>query len=295
MRVISHDFESCAYANSATPARFKVILPERLWFVKEVYNYVMINYIHSIILGFVEGISEFLPISSTAHLVLASDLFKLAQSEFQKSFEVIVQLGAILAVVLLYWRTIFKIGVIKRLIVAFIPTGIIGLASYKFVKAHLLGNTLLIIWTLFIGGIVILIFEKLFQEKENAVEEISKISYKQCLGLGLFQAIAIIPGVSRSASTIIGGLLMGMKRKTIVEFSFLLAVPTMAAATGLDLLKNAKNFSSSDAGILGVGFIISFIIATLSIKFLLSYIRKHTFGVFGWYRILIAILAKLFI
>jgi undecaprenyl-diphosphatase len=160
---------------------------------------------------------------------------------------------------------------------------------YKIVKDYLLESVFVTIVTLFLGGIFLIAFEKSFREKDNQIENIEDISYKQCLYIGLFQSIAIIPGISRSAATIIGGMYLGLKRKTIVEFSFLLAVPTMLAASGLDLLKNYKSFSGSQIDVLAVGFIVAFIVAMFSIKFLLNYIRKHDFIAFGVYRIIIAL------
>lgn len=248
----------------------------------------MLNLINTVILGIVEGFTEFLPISSTAHLTLASNLLHIIQTDYMKSFEIIIQAGAILAVLCLYWKKFFNWEILKRIIVAFIPTGILGLIFYKTIKHYLLGNTNVILWALFLGGILIILFEKLRKGNTVSDKEMTNISYKQCLGLGLFQSIAMIPGVSRSAATIIGGMLIGLKRGVIVEFSFLLAVPTMIAATGLDLVKNAGSFSLSQAHFLIIGFIVSFIMAVISIKFLLNYIRKHTFTVFGTYRIIIA-------
>jgi undecaprenyl-diphosphatase len=245
--------------------------------------------------GIIEGISEFLPISSTGHLVLTSTLLNIAQSDFQKSFEIIIQLGAIAAVVALYWRKFLDIEILKRLIVAFIPTGVIGLALYKVVKTYLLGNNTVVLWALLLGGVALIIFESLHKEKPEAIVHTRDISYKQSVYIGLFQALAIVPGVSRSAATIIGGLLMGLKRTTIVEFSFLLAVPTMLAATGLDLVKNASTFSTSNITLLAVGFITAFVVALFAIKFLLQFIRTHTFVPFGVYRVVVAILFWFFI
>jgi undecaprenyl-diphosphatase len=245
--------------------------------------------LHSLFLGVVEGITEFLPISSTGHLILASELLKIPQTNFQKSFEVIIQLGAIASVIALYWKSLFNAEHIKKLIIAFIPTGVIGLTLYKIVKTYLLGNDQIVLWSLFLGGIALIVFEHIHKEPESAVEGIGAISYKQSFLIGVFQAVAIIPGVSRSASTIVGGLLLGLKRTTIVEFSFLLAVPTMLAASGLDLLKNASSFSMDQFGVLAIGFVTSFIVAILSIKFLLRFIKNHNFTSFGIYRILIAI------
>jgi undecaprenyl-diphosphatase len=242
------------------------------------------------ILGIVEGITEFLPISSTGHLILAAQVLKLSQSNFLKSFEIIIQLGAILSVVVLYFKSlVLDIKTIKKVAAAFIPTAIIGFILYKLVKKVLLGNSHIVVWSLFIGGAVLIVFELLHREKQDAVEDVSSISYSQAVLIGLFQSIAIIPGVSRSAATIVGGLLLGLKRKTIVEFSFLLAVPTMLAATVLDLSKNINSFAPGQFAFLSVGFITSFVVALLSIKFLLAYIQKHNFIPFGIYRILVSI------
>lgn len=249
----------------------------------------------SIILGFVEGISEFLPISSTGHLILATHLLGISSSEFIKSFEIIIQLGAILAVVYLYWRVFLDIEALKKVAVGFIPTGVIGFALYGFIKAHLLGSTTIVLWSLLLGGIALIAFEYWHEEDVEGARSIHDISYTQALLVGVFQSVAIIPGISRSAATIVGGMLLGMRRATIVEFSFILAVPTMLAATGLDLVKNASSFSLSDIGILSVGFVVSFIVALFSVKFLLLYIRNHNFVPFGLYRIALAILFFLFV
>ena len=245
-----------------------------------------------LIMGIVEGITEFLPISSTGHLILTSRLLAIPQTEFLKSFEITIQLGAILSVVVLYWRLLATdLKALKRVAVAFVPTGVIGLIFYHVVKSFLLGNSSVVIWSLFFGGIFIIIFELFYRQKNDSVSDISSITYPQALLIGVFQSIAIIPGVSRAAATIIGGLFLGLKRKAIVEFSFILAVPTMLAATGLDLLKNSSSFSSGQFGYLAVGFLVSFIVAILSIKFLLVFIKNHNFIPFGAYRIILALLA----
>ncbi|HYD91862.1 MAG TPA: undecaprenyl-diphosphate phosphatase [Flavobacterium sp.] len=249
------------------------------------------NIIQAIILGAVEGVTEFLPISSTGHLILTSKLLSLHSTEFLKSFEIIVQLGAILAVVFLYWRTFLtNWAVLKRVVVAFIPTAIIGLVFYKIVKNYLLGNEQIVLWSLFIGGILLIIFEIFHSEKDTALDDLANLSYGKAALIGIFQSLAIIPGVSRSAATILGGLLLDMRRKAIVEFSFLLAVPTMIGATGLDLFKSADQFSSDQFGVLAIGFVTAFITALISIKFLLNYIQKRNFMPFGIYRIALAIL-----
>lgn len=250
----------------------------------------MLTIVTTVILGVVEGITEFLPISSTAHLILTSHLLGITQSEFLKSFEIAIQSGAILAVVFLYWKTLIKPEVIKRLMVAFIPTGVIGLTLYKLVKHYLLGNTAVVLWSLLIGGALLILFEKRKSAAQNTTDEsnVEALSYMQCALVGLFQSIALVPGVSRSAATIIGGSAIGISRKTIVEFSFLLAVPTMAAATALDLLKTGSTFTPHEYLLLGIGFIVSLLVAAASIKWLLNYIRKHDFTSFGIYRIILA-------
>ncbi len=239
------------------------------------------------LLGIIEGVTEFLPISSTGHLILASELLGIPSSDFLKSFEISIQFGAILSVVALYWRLLLDIEILKKLVVGFIPTGIIGLAAYPFLKSYLLDSPLIVLSSLFLGGIVLIVFELLYRETPEELP-VSHISYTQSFIVGLFQSIAIVPGVSRSAATILGGLMIGIPRRTIVEFSFLLAVPTMAAATGLDLVKNLPAFTSEHLGALAIGFIVSFVVALLSIKFLLHFVRNHTFIPFGIYRILAA-------
>ena len=247
--------------------------------------------LHVLIFGIVEGITEFLPISSTGHLILTAKLLQISQSEFIKSFEIAIQLGAIFSVVVLYWgRIINDWQIWKRLLVAFIPTVIIGALLYKTIKRYLLGNNEIVLWSLFIGGLFLIAFELFHREKKEAVEELSSVSYPQALTIGLFQSLAIIPGVSRAASTIIGGLVVGLKRKTVVEFSFLLAIPTMLAATALDLFKSAPAFKSDQFLSLGAGFLVSFLIAIIAIKFLINFIEHHSFIAFGVYRIIIALI-----
>ncbi len=248
------------------------------------------DFITAFILGIVQGISEFLPISSTGHMILASHLMGLKHTEFLKSFEIAIQVGTILSVVVLYWRSLLvDFEVIKRLVVAFIPTGVLGLTLYKLIKGYLLGSETVVLCSLLIGGIFIVAFEYWYREKEDATSEIREISYKNAVIIGLFQSIAMIPGVSRSASTILGGLWLGLKRKTIVEFTFLLAVPTMLAATGYDLIKSGSLFSFDQIQYLLVGFVTAFVVALLTIKFLLQFIKTHTFIPFGIYRIVLVV------
>lgn len=248
------------------------------------------NLLNAVIFGIVEGLTEFLPISSTGHLILTARLLGALQTDFLKSFEIAIQLGAILSVVVLYRRPLFAdLKVLKRVIAAFIPTAILGLVFYKAVKKFLLGSDRVVLWALFIGGILLIIFELTHREKEEGDEKLSDISYARSFLIGIFQSIAIIPGVSRAAATICGGLMLGLKRKTIVEFSFLLAVPTMLAATGFDLAKSAGVFSSRQFIFLLIGFLTAFIVALIGIKLLLSFIKRHNFIPFGVYRIILAL------
>jgi len=242
--------------------------------------------LQAIILGIIEGLTEFLPVSSTAHLILSADAMRLTGSEFLKSFEIIIQLGAILSVVVLYWRRFLNWEIIKKLVVAFIPTGVIGLTVYKAVKA-MLGSVTVVLITLIVGGIALILFEH-FKEHAEEDPDFRQITYRRALLIGLFQAIAIVPGVSRSAATIVGGSLIGINKRTIVEFSFLLAVPTMAAASGLELLKGYSALSGH-LSTLAVGFVISFVTAIVAIKSFLAFVKKRDFKAFGWYRIIIAL------
>lgn len=246
--------------------------------------------LQAVILGIVEGVTEFLPISSTGHLILASRFLSIETSSFLKSFEISIQLGAILAVVLLYSRQLFvDREILKRVCFAFIPTGVVGFLLYKILKSFLLGSIPVVLWSLFLGGVVLILFEMRYKEKEYAVRAISAMSYRQAFLIGLVQSLSIIPGVSRAGATIVGGLLVGLDRKTIVEFSFLLAVPTMVAATGYDLFKNGYTFSPEDFKALAVGFVVSFLIAAVVIKSFIHFVQRYNFIAFGVYRILLAL------
>ncbi len=246
--------------------------------------------LYAIILSIVEGITEFLPISSTGHLVLTANLLQLPQTEFLKSFEIIIQLGAVLAVVNAYWRKhIANVALYTRVLLAFIPTAIVGFFFYDYIKAILIGNTMVTLTALFIGGIVLIVVERFYKEKKEHLQDVDKLSYPKAFMIGVFQAISVIPGVSRAASTILGGMFMGMSRKASVEFSFFLAVPTVLAASGLDLLKTNFSFTLGEWNLLLVGFSGAFIVAHFVIKFFLAYVQKHSFTVFGVYRILLAL------
>lgn len=247
--------------------------------------------LHALLLGLVEGITEFLPISSTGHLILTVKLLGLAQDDFIKSFQIIIQLGAIAAVLCLYGKKLATSPKVqRRVLAAFLPTAVIGLLLYPWIKKELLGNSAVVLWSLFLGGLLLIVFERFHREKETDSDEISDIPYHKMFLIGLFQAISVVPGVSRSAATIVGGLFLGLKRKTIVEFSFLLAIPTMLAATGLDMVKNFSVFSSDQFLLLSVGFITSFVVALFSIRFLLHFIQKNNFIPFGIYRVILAVL-----
>jgi undecaprenyl-diphosphatase len=241
----------------------------------------------ALILGIVEGITEFLPISSTGHLVLTGHLLGLPATEFVKSFEIVIQLGAMLAVLALYFRSFLNIQTLKNIVVAFIPTALVGFTVYPYIKSSLLGNPLVVVISLFVGGVLLILFELFHKERTEHDEE--PLSYRNAALIGLAQSVAIIPGVSRSGATIIGGLALGLSRKKIVEFSFLLAVPTIGAASMLDLLQSYQYFAAADIAPLAVGFIVSFFVALLSIKILIAYLQNRSFIIFGVYRIVLAI------
>ncbi len=242
------------------------------------------------ILGIVEGITEFLPVSSTGHMILVGRLLHLPQTEFLKSFEIIIQLGAILAIVFLYWkRLIMDKAVSLKVFVSFLPTAVLGLLLYKIIKKYFMGNDMIVVGTLIAGGVILIIFEKFLDEKKLKISQIKEISYPQAAAIGIFQSLAFVPGVSRSAATIVGGLLQGIKREVIVEYSFLLAVPTMFAATGLDLMKNASHIDPDQFVLLGVGFLTSFCVALATVQFLVRYVKTHNFISFGIYRIVVGV------
>ena len=248
----------------------------------------------AIVLAVVEGLTEFLPVSSTGHIILAAVLLNVQQTEFVKSFEIALEFGSILSVVVLYWRLFLDLEVLKRLVLAFMPTGIVGLALYRVFKEFLLGNEQIVLWALLIGGIFLILFELRYRVRSD-IDSLSKIPYKHCLLIGVFQSISIVPGVSRSAPTIMAGLALGMKRETIVMFSFLLAVPTMIAASGFDLLMSSSQFSASQFNLLAVGFVASFLVALPAIKLFLGFVKKNNFIPFGVYRIILVVVFFLFV
>lgn len=239
---------------------------------------------HAVILGIIEGVTEFLPISSTGHLIVASELLGIAQTETVKSFNIAIQLGAICAVVVLYFKSFLDRELLKKLFFGFVPTGIVGILLYPLIKGFLLGNPAVVLSALFLGGIALIVFEYMYTPPQEE-STVAHISYTQAFIVGLFQSLAVIPGVSRAAATIVGGLIVGIPRAAIVEFSFLLAVPTMFAATGYDLLKSAHLFAHDDITMLAAGFAVSFAVALVTMRALVTFVRTHSFVPFGIYRI----------
>ncbi len=253
--------------------------------------------VQALILALVEGITEFLPVSSTGHLIVASRLLGIPQTEFVKSFEIVIQLGAILAVVWLYSKKITRnISWWLKIMTAFVPTAVVGLIFYKTIKTVLLGNMLVDIVSLFVGGVAIIALEKFFASRKLPFKSISQVNLKTSAGIGIFQSVSVIPGVSRAAATIFGGMGLGLTREAATEFSFLLAVPTMAAATGLDLLKTRFAFSTSEYGLMALGFSGAFLAALFTVRWLINFVSRHSFVGFGVYRIVAALIFyKLFL
>lgn len=247
----------------------------------------------SLLLGILEGITEFLPVSSTGHLILAEKLLAIPPSGFAASFTIAIQCGAILAVLALYGRALLVSKTLfLRLFAAFIPTAICGAILYGIVKAIFLQSTAIVLVSMLAGGVVLLLFElckpltlTLSHGERESSSSLDTITYRQAIGIGLLQSFSMIPGVSRSAASIIGGLALGLPRKTAVEFSFLLAVPTMIAATSLDLTKNGAAFTGNEWTLIGVGTAASFLAALAAIRWLLRFLQRHTFIPFALYRI----------
>lgn len=251
--------------------------------------------IEAIILAIVEGITEFLPVSSTGHMVATSTIMGIAHDDFTKFFTVAIQLGAILSVIILYWKRFFQtIDFYYKLFVAFIPAAIMGFLFSDQIDS-LLENATVVGIMLIAGGILFLFIDKLFDDKK-ASDEIP--SYKKSFIIGVFQCISMIPGVSRSAATIIGGLTQGLTRKAAAEFSFFLAVPTMFAATAkkaLDYYNDGLVLNSEQIKLLAVGNIVAFIVAMIAIKSFIAFLTRHGFKLFGYYRIIAGILILLMV
>lgn len=248
------------------------------------------NYIQAFILAVIEGITEFLPVSSTGHMIVGSSVMGIAHDPFTKLFTVAIQLGAILSVIVLYWRRFFQtLDFYFKLVVAFIPAAVFGVLFNDYIDA-LLENVTVVGITLLLGGILFLFIDKIFNDTVTTDEA---PGYPSALKIGLFQVIAMIPGVSRSAATIIGGLTQKLSRKAAAEFSFFLAVPTMFAATakkGYDYYKEGIALDSGQINLLIVGNVVAFIVAMIAIKSFIGFLTKHGFKVFGYYRIALGVI-----
>ncbi len=255
--------------------------------------------LHAIILGIVEGLTELLPVSSTAHLMITSTVLGIQETELVKTFLIAVQFGSILAICLYYVRRIFRSRTLwKKILTAFIPTALIGFVLYPFVKNILLENLLVVGWALIIGGIVMIIIEEYSRKPNKEIEaQFIEINYKQAFLLGCVQTLALVPGVSRSGATIIGGLSLNIPRKAIVEFSFLLAIPVIAGATFLDITQTQffANLSQDTLIIFAVGMVVAALTTWAVIVWFLKFIERHTFIGFGWYRIVLGAIVLLFV
>lgn len=247
--------------------------------------------LHTIILGIVEGLTEFLPVSSTGHMILVSHFLHIPEDVALTTFEIAVQVGAILAVVVTYYKKLFDIEMIKKLILAFIPTGVVGLFVFPYIK-NLLTSPIIVASMLVLGGLCIIILEHRYekQTEEGKIIEIFNLSYKNAFILGVLQSLAIIPGVSRSGAMIMGGLVMRLSRTMVTQFTFLLAVPTMIVATVYTLIEKHSQLSMDDLSLIVIGSSIAFVVALVVIRVFLEYIRRHSFQVFGWYRIIVGII-----
>jgi undecaprenyl-diphosphatase len=247
--------------------------------------------IQAIFLGILEGFTEFLPISSTGHLTLASHFLQIVQDDQFIVFEIAIQLGAIFAVILFFKKKLFDLNLLVKLFIAFLPTAIIGLTIYKYIKT-MLASEFLVATTLILGGVILIVVERIYKikVKQEKIKQDKEIDFKEAFLLGLAQSVAMIPGVSRSGATIVAGLLMNIERKLLVEFTFLLAVPTMTAATLYSLYKNKEILTTDYLSTLLLGFIFAFLTALLVIKFFLEYIKKYDFIPFGIYRIILGII-----
>lgn len=268
----------------------------------------IIEVLKVIFLGIVEGITEWLPISSTGHMLLIDEFLKLNFSDdFKELFFVVIQLGAIMAVVLLFWNKMWpfekiegKIQIKKdtfsiwfKTVVACVPGAVITLLFDDYIEEHF-HTPFIISLALILYGVVFIAIESFNKKRQLKVTILSKITYKTALLIGLFQVLSIIPGTSRSGSTIIGALILGLSREVAAEFTFFLAVPVMFGWSALKLLKFGLNFSFNEALILILGMIVAFLVSVIVIKFLMNYIKKHDFKVFGWYRIILGIVLILY-
>jgi len=249
------------------------------------------NFAEAIILAIIEGLTEFLPVSSTGHMIIGSSMMGIQSEEFVKLFTVAIQFGAILSVVVLYFKRFFKsLDFYLKLLVAFVPAVFFGLLL-KDVIDSLLENPLVVAISLVLGGIVLLFVDKWFHN--TTTDNSDEINYSTAFKIGFFQCISMIPGVSRSASTIIGGMSQNLTRKAAAEFSFFLAVPTMFGATAkkiYDFYKDGYTISAQEVQLLALGNIVAFIVAMLAIKYFITFLQKRGFRIFGWYRIFVGLI-----
>lgn len=248
------------------------------------------NYLEAIILAIIEGLTEFLPVSSTGHMIIGSALMGLEPSAFLKLFTIVIQLGTILSVLVLYWKRFFKsMDFYYKLVIAAIPASILGLALNDFIDS-LLESPLMVAVMLVVGGVILLFVDKWFNKP--TIESSDNISFKQAFIIGCYQCLALIPGTSRSASTIVGGMTQKLTRKAAAEFSFFLAIPMMLGASVVKLykfLKEGHTFTSEEINLLVVGNIVGFIVAIIAIKTFIDILTKYGFKVFGWYRIVVGL------
>jgi len=254
------------------------------------------NIFDSILLGIIEGFTEFLPISSTGHLIVASQFLGIEQTNVTKAYEVIIQFAAILAVIFNYKEkfTLSKIDLWSKVFLAFLPIGAVGFVFSSQIKA--LFSVEIVAVMFIVGGVVFLVMEKfVIDDKKQLIDDVEEVTFKQSLFIGLAQVFALIPGTSRAGSTIIGALFIGLSRKASAEFSFLLAMPVMSAVTAYDILKHYKEFNDANLISLGVGFVVSFFIAFLTIKLFLKFLDNFTFVAFGIYRIIFGIALLVFL
>ncbi len=244
----------------------------------------------AIIIGIIEGFTEFLPISSTGHMIVASRFLGIEESALIKAYEVIIQFAAILAVMLMYREkiTFKKVDLWMKLLVAFLPLALVGFIFKDFVKTLFTVET--VAWMFIIGGVIFLVVEYFYNEKQAQVKDVEEVNYTQALWVGIAQIFSLIPGTSRAGATIIGGLLVGLDRKTSMDFSFLLAIPVMTAVSGYDLLKHYEEFADANWLAFIIGFVTAFVVAYITIKLFLVFIERFTFVAFGIYRIIFGII-----
>lgn len=278
----------------------------------------MLEWLKVVLLGIVEGITEWLPISSTGHLILVDEFVNLNQSDaFMEMFNVVIQLGAIMAVVVLYWNKLWpfhtkknaektekpniltnycymdKIILWLKIVVACLPAMIVGLPFDDWMKEHL-HKPVVVAAALILYGVIFILIENYNKRRTARITEIDKLSFKDAFLIGVFQVLSLVPGTSRSGSTIIGGILIGAKREVAAEFTFFLAIPVMFGASALKILKFGLSFTSLEAAVLILGMVTAFAVSVVTIKFLMGYIKKHDFKAFGWYRIVLGVLVLLY-